>query len=571
MSTSLERTSEARASNPTAMPNHNVVIDCGWGRLLMGQTFEDCTLLIQALRAEAADTRDIAFYVKDPHVVLAHAPLELFLDPSHSYRLDLSAYKPHLAQTRGFTVRAFATRADAEQINVIYARRNMVPVSPDFLCESAAQGILTYLVAMEGDRVIGAVTGVDHALAFNDPERGASLWCLAVDPTTANRGVGRALTHALATHYKKRDASFLDLSVMHDNKPAIAIYEDIGFERIPLFAIKRKNPINERLFTGPADDAELNPYARIIIKEARRRGIQVEIIDAEGGFFRLTFGGRTMRCRESLSELTSAVSLAMCDDKSATRRIVSAAGVSVPEQVDAEEHDGARGLLERHGSVVVKPARGEQGRGIAVGIETLDALDSSVKAARVVCDKVLIEQCVAGEDLRLIVIDYKLVAAAVRRPPRVVGDGRSTVRELIEAQSNRRSAATGGESIIPIDAECERCLGAIGYTLDAVPAEGVEFAVRRTANLHTGGTIHDVTAELHPNLAAGAVAAARALEIPVVGIDFMVRSPTEPDYAFIEANERPGLANHEPQPTAERFIDLLFPMSMPATQRESSR
>ena len=90
---------------------------------------------------------------------------------------------------------------------------------------------------------------------------------------------------------------------------------------------------------------------------------------------------------------------------------------------------------------------------------------------------------------------------------------------------------------------------------------GVEIMVRKAANLHTGGSIHDVTAEAHPSLVAAACAASRAIDIPVVGIDFIVKSASQPDYIFIEANERPGLANHEPQPTAERFVDLLFPMS----------
>jgi len=177
---------------------------------------------------------------------------------------------------------------------------------------------------------------------------------------------------------------------------------------------------------------------------------------------------------------------------------------------------------------------------------------------------------VQGEDLRLVVIDFKVVAAALRRPARVVGDGRSTVRELIAAQSRRRAAATGGESKIPLDAETERCVARAGHTLDAVPAQGAEFAVRRTANLHTGGTIHDVTDEVHSVLVKAAVKAARAIDIPVTGIDFIVRSPRAAHYAFIEANERPGLANHEPQPTAERFIDLLFPLSLPAAARQAS-
>jgi D-alanine-D-alanine ligase-like ATP-grasp enzyme len=97
-----------------------------------------------------------------------------------------------------------------------------------------------------------------------------------------------------------------------------------------------------------------------------------------------------------------------------------------------------------------------------------------------------------------------------------------------------------------------------------VPPEGVTFPVRKAANLHTGGTIHDVTERLHPELAEAAIRVARAIDIPVVGVDFIVQDPSEPDYVFIEANERAGLANHEPQPTAERFIDLLFPLSGPA-------
>ncbi len=85
--------------------------------------------------------------------------------------------------------------------------------------------------------------------------------------------------------------------------------------------------------------------------------------------------------------------------------------------------------------------------------------------------------------------------------------------------------------------------------------------MRKAANLHTGGTIHDVTATVHRNLVDAACKAARAIGIPVVGIDFMVKQPEKPDYIFIEANERPGLANHEPQPTAGKFVDLLFPGS----------
>jgi D-alanine-D-alanine ligase-like ATP-grasp enzyme len=152
----------------------------------------------------------------------------------------------------------------------------------------------------------------------------------------------------------------------------------------------------------------------------------------------------------------------------------------------------------------------------------------------------------------------------VRKPAEVLGTGKHTVRELIERLSRRRSAATGGESRIPLDAETSRCVAGAGYSLDDMLPEGESIRVRKTANLHTGGTIHDVTADLHPDLGVAAVQAAAVLEIPVVGFDFMVPSVSGPDYVVIEANERPGLANHEPQPTAERFIDFLFPQTRSA-------
>jgi GNAT-family acetyltransferase (TIGR03103 family) len=220
--------------------------------------------------------------------------------------------------------------------------------------------------------------------------------------------------------------------------------------------------------------------------------------------------------------------------------------------------------------VVVKPARGEQGRGVSVGLTNMPDVRRAVAEARQTSNRVLVEACFDGEDLRLIVIDHQVVAAAIRRPPRVVGDGQKDLKELIEQQSRRRAAATSGESNIPIDEEAQRCLASAGRTLETVPDPGEEVVVRKTANLHTGGSIHDVTDIVHPKLVEAACLASHAIDIPVTGIDFMVKSPAEPDYVFIEANERPGLANHEPQPTAERFIDLLFPLSRARRTQDAS-
>jgi GNAT-family acetyltransferase (TIGR03103 family) len=212
--------------------------------------------------------------------------------------------------------------------------------------------------------------------------------------------------------------------------------------------------------------------------------------------------------------------------------------------------------------VVVKPVSGEQGMGISVDVRTAKEMDAAIEAARRFDHRVLLEQYVEGQDLRIIVINYKVVAAAVRRPARISGTGKDTIAELIDRQSQRRARATGGESHIPMDTETERCVRSSGYSLDDVLPAGKTIKVRKTANLHTGGTIHDVTARLHPALATASIAGAKALEIPVVGFDLIVSSASKPDYVMIEANERPGLANHQPQPTAERFIDLLFPQTV---------
>ena len=565
-----------RASGLSHAPNverEEAIVDCGWGRLIFAQTFETPEALAQALRAERPDRRDIALYVKDPHVALSIAPQELFLDPSHTFRLDLSSYEPAERPCKPYFIRRMGTLSDAEAVNTIYASRGMVPVPPDFFWAQKDTRALTFLVAEDSEtgEILGTAMGVDHRMAIGGDADGSSLWCLAVAPQSRHGGVGETLVRALAEHFKARGAGHMDLSVMHDNEQAIGLYERLGFERVQIFAIKRKNQINEKLYVGKEIDDGLNPYAKIIVNEARRRGIFVEVTDAEGGFFRLSYGGRCVSCRESLSEFTSAVAMSICDDKGVTRRVVEGAGVRTPQQIDAQEREGWPVFLKRHGSVVVKPTRGEQGRGVAVGLTTLEEIENAVQYASSVSDAVLLEECFEGEDLRLVVIDYKVVACAVRRPASVTGDGEATVAQLIEKQSQRRQAATGGESVIPVDAETRRCLARLGLSLDSVLEAGREIPVRRTANLHTGGTIHDVTEITHPALIQAAVKAARAIEIPVVGIDLMIKSPTLPDYVFIEANERPGLANHEPQPTAERFIDLLFPLSAPQAVRDERR
>jgi GNAT-family acetyltransferase (TIGR03103 family) len=542
----------------------DVVLDLGWGRLVFGHTFGDLRRIVDALRAEESGRRDICIYPRDPHVLVGLAPDELFIDPSYTYRLDLHRYRPRAELIRGVFVRTVTSEAEMEAINEIYALNGMVVGDAATMWRNHRTRCFTYLVAEDRrtGKIVGSVTGVDHALAFGDPESGTSLWCLAVHAQDAPPGTGEALVRVLAERYVARGRAYLDLSVMHDNAGAIALYRKLGFTRVAAVCVKRKNPINTPLFAArPAGLDDLNPYARIIADEALRRGIRVEVADAESGELRLSVGGRTVVTLESLSEFTTAVAMSRCDDKRVTRRIMERAGVRVARGAVACEGDlaAASELLRECGEVVVKPARGEQGRGITVGVTDEAGLERAVHVALQFCPDVLVEELVEGDDLRVVVIDRQVVAAAVRRPAEVVGDGRHPVAELVKATSRRRERATGGESRIPLDETTAEVVADAGWAMEDVPPNGERIRVRRTANLHTGGTIEDVTDQLHPAIAEAAVRAATALSIPVTGIDFLVPDVSGPDYVFIEANERPGLANHEPQPVVERFVDLLFP------------
>ncbi len=324
--------------------------------------------------------------------MLAQAPQQLFLDPSDTLRLWFTDYRPAPRSFRGFGMRRAQGEDDWEAINCLYQSRHMLPVDPQ-RCTPHEQGGPVYWLAEDEDtgQVLGSVMGINHSRAFNDPENGSSLWCLAVSPSCPRPGVGEALVRHLIEHYMGRGLAYLDLSVMHDNLQAKALYAKLGFRDLPTFTVKRKNTYNQPLFIGPAPEDDLNPYARIIVDEARRRGIEVTVDDAEAGLFTLTHGGRRVRCRESLSDLTTAVSMTLCQDKRLTHRTLSRAGLKLPAQQLAGTAADNEAFLARHGRVVVKPVDGEQGQGVAVDIRSVEELEEAIARAREFDSRVLLE------------------------------------------------------------------------------------------------------------------------------------------------------------------------------------
>jgi GNAT-family acetyltransferase (TIGR03103 family) len=372
--------------------NANTYVKMGWGRIIFGHTFDSNEALYETMIQEKPGQRDITVYLRDPHVMLSMGPDKFFLDPSHTYRLWAHEYRALKRRPQNLSIRRASSREDVTRMNEICKSRNMVTCDPDFIRDYHATKLRTYLVAetVDDKQILGTVTGVDHVEAFSDPENGASLWCLAVDPKAVAPGVGELLLRHLVEHYFTRGRNYVDLSVMHDNQEAIRLYQKVGFQRVPAFCVKYKNSINEQLYTAPQPEGELNPYAMIIINEARRRGIGVEILDDQLPLFSLNMGGRNILCRESLTDLTTSVAMMRCDDKRLTHQALRQAGLHVPGQFKAGDSTRNADLLADLKRVVVKPARAEQGMGISVDIDSLAELQNAVARARKVCPDVLI-------------------------------------------------------------------------------------------------------------------------------------------------------------------------------------
>ena len=330
---SYERLQARLAEDGSPLSADPIAVHCGWGRLLIGHTFPDPASLAQELLNEQAGERDIALYVAAPQQILGIDPQQLFLDPSDTLRLWFTDYRPATRVFRGFRIRRVQSEADWLAVNQLYQGRGMLPVDAERLTPRH-QGGPVYWLAEDEDSgaVIGSVMGLNHQKAFHDPENGCSLWCLAVDPQCTRPGVGEVLVRHLVEHFMSRGLSYLDLSVLHDNRQAKNLYAKLGFRALTTFAIKRKNGINQPLFLGPGPQAGFNPYARIIVEETHRRGIDVQVDDADAGLFTLSHGGRRVRCRESLSDLTSAISMTLCQDKSLTHKVLKAAGLKLPSQ-----------------------------------------------------------------------------------------------------------------------------------------------------------------------------------------------------------------------------------------------
>jgi len=316
--------------------------------------------------------------------------------------------------------------------------------------------------------------------------------------------------------------------------------------------------------TTPAPDPMHSPYTTTITDEARRRGISVRVIDASVPVFELCHGPRTVRCYRSLTDCTGAVTFHLTNNKYLAGRFLRERGFPVPEQELYSGFSTALKFLERNAPIVVKPCTQWGARGVSTGITAPHELKAALRRARQFEPEILLEKMVPGDDHRLVFIDYRFVCALQRRPAHIIGNGRDTIRSLIRAR-NRSAALTDAVNRIPLDRETARFLLAGGLSLAHVPEAGCRVTVRRTANYHTGGSVHDITELVDPTLIDLGHAIVTAARLPVAGID-VLHTQDGLHTHVIELAPDLAISPRGGAVIAEKFIDYLFPeTALPAS------
>ncbi|OWT70330.1 MULTISPECIES: cyanophycin synthetase [unclassified Achromobacter] len=299
------------------------------------------------------------------------------------------------------------------------------------------------------------------------------------------------------------------------------------------------------------EDLRLGPSTGSIVNAAVARGIPFRRL-TQGSMVQFGWGSRQRRIQAAETDLTSAISESIAQDKDLTKMLLDAAGVPVPlgRTVDNVE-DAWTAAQALQGPVVVKPRDGSQGRGVAVNIETREQIEAAYAAAEAISDDVIVERYIPGHDFRMLVVGDTLVAAARRDPPQVSGDGNHTISELVAVVNTDPLRGDGHATTltkIRIDDIAKGVLAKQGYTPDSVPPAGARVVLRNNANLSTGGSATDVTDEVHPEMAARVVTAARMIGLDLCGVDVVAESVHQPledqRGGIVEINAAPGLRMH---------------------------
>ena len=318
------------------------------------------------------------------------------------------------------------------------------------------------------------------------------------------------------------------------------------------------------------EDIRPGPSTGSVIAAAVARGIPYRRLTS-GSLVQFGWGVKQRRIWAAEVDSTSAVSEAIAQDKDLCKTLLAAAGVPVPVGRPVHSVDEGWQVAQSIGlPVVVKPQDGNQGKGVTVNIASRDHFEVAYRAAQEI-GTVMVEKYLPGSDHRLLVVGNRLVAAARRDPPQVIGDGVHTVRELVDqinADPRRGDGHATTLTRIRIDEIAVARLAIQGLDPDAVPEKGRRVLLRNNANLSTGGTATDVTDNVHPELAARAISAARMVGLDICGVDVVCEDVVRPleiqGGGVVEVNAAPGLRMHlspsfgKGRAVGEAIIDHLY-------------
>ncbi|AMP10846.1 cyanophycin synthetase [Collimonas arenae] len=299
------------------------------------------------------------------------------------------------------------------------------------------------------------------------------------------------------------------------------------------------------------EDIRLGPSTGSIVQAAVTRGIPFRRLTG-GSMVQFGWGSRQRRIQAAETNHTSAIAESIAQDKDLTKKLLNAAGVPVPMgRVVSSAEDAWAAAQEIASPVVLKPRDGNQGKGVAVNITAREQVMAAFEVASKICSEVIVERYLPGHDFRLLVVGNQLVAAARRDPPQVIGDGVHTIRQLVDQVNSDPLRGEGHATSltkIRFDAIALATLVGQNYTADSIPQQGVRVVLRNNANLSTGGTATDVTEDVHPELAARAVAAAQMVGLDICGVDVVCnnvhQSLEEQEGGVVEVNAAPGLRMH---------------------------
>ncbi len=321
------------------------------------------------------------------------------------------------------------------------------------------------------------------------------------------------------------------------------------------------------------DQHMLGPSTAAIVEAAKARGIPWYRLTEDTSYIQLGHGAKQQRVQATVTWKTSILGHGIADDKDWTKQILGDAGIPVPDGRVCHSWDDARAAAAAIGyPVVTKPLVGNHGRGVSTNLTDESELRSGYDAAFARNETVVVERYIKGEDYRLLVIDGKLVAAARRRPAHVIGDGRTTLKSLIDRENSDPRRGIGHENLltqIDIDGQTARLIAQADLTLESVIPEGEIVWLKPTANISTGGTATDLTDDVHPEVRYAAERIGRLIGLDIIGIDLLAETLTRPleeqAAGVVEVNAGPGFRMHlspthgRGRPVGDAVIDMLFP------------